>query len=121
MLKSEIIIRQYIRIFLKESIFTNIAATIIKKSSIDGVGIFANKHISADTDLGPAQILVLPKSYKITSLGKYHNHSYNPTCYNSWVENERHLFAYYDLFPGDEITVDYTQQPELEQPKNHWK
>jgi len=92
----------------------------VMPSSIAGVGAFVQTLTPADTDLGAAQILKPSGRYEITQLGKRHNHSDNPTCYNAWIGNERHLFPYRDLQPGEEITVDYTLQPDLEQPQPGW-
>ena len=92
----------------------------VMPSSIAGVGAFVQTSTPADSDLGAAQIIKPSGRYEITQLGKYHNHSDNPTCYNAWVGNERHLFPHHDLQPGEEITVDYTLQPDLEQPQPGW-
>ena len=91
----------------------------IAKSPIHGMGIFTTNNIPAHLDLGPAQIKS-NNGYDITQLGKYHNHSNSPTCYNKMVDNARHLFPHHDLGIGDEVTVNYTLQPDLEQPIDGW-
>jgi len=111
-----------IRAYIREALLENqLAGSLeIAGSPIHGAGIFAKGPIPAHMDLGPAQIKHSDGRYNITGLGKYHNHSSNPTCYNKMLGNVRHIFPHYDLKVGDEITVDYTLQPDLEQPKNDW-
>jgi len=93
----------------------------IKTSPIHGVGVFATRDIPADTNLGPAQIRQSTGRYQVTDLGKYHNHSYEPTCYNKKIGDTRYLHPHRDLVPGDEITIDYTLQDDLEQPELWWE
>ena len=93
----------------------------IKTSLIHGVGVFAIRDIPAGTSLGPAQIRQPTGRYQVTDLGKYHNHSYEPTCYNKMIGDTRYLHPHMDLVPGDEITIDYTQQDDLEQPELWWE
>jgi len=93
----------------------------IRESPIHGLGVFAVEDIPAHTNLGPAQISSPDGGYQITDLGKHHNHSYQPTCYNKMTSGVRNLYSSADLKAGDEVTVDYTHQPELEQPKAGWK
>ena len=112
------LVRMCVREFLLENQAVNSLG--LARSPIHGLGVFAKCQISAHTDLGPAQIRHDNGRYHVTGLGKYHNHSSNPTCYNKTLGNVRHLFPHYDLDLGDEITVDYTLQPDLEQPKDDW-
>ena len=93
----------------------------IEKSPIHGVGIFAQDHIPNGTHLGAAQIRRSDGGYNVTQLGKNHNHSETPTCRNELVGDTRHLITTQDLAPGDEVTVDYRLQPELEQPQPGWR
>ena len=93
----------------------------VERSPIHGVGVFAQTHIPADADLGPAQIRGSNGRYDVTQLGKKHNHSESPTCRNQLMGNERHLITKQDLLPGDEVTIDYRLQPELEQPFSGWR
>ena len=90
-------------------------------SPIQGVGIFSVTEIPAHTDMGPAHIYLDNGSIDITQLGRHHNHSDSPNCYSEWVDGERHIFPQRDLSPGEEITVDYTMQPDLEQPQAGWR
>lgn len=92
----------------------------IAKSNIAGEGVFADQDISKGTCLGLAHIMEGSKLKKITDLGAKHNHSMEPNCRSIKISNKRYLFANRDLQEGEEITVDYTKQPELEQPKPEW-
>ena len=92
----------------------------VERSPIHGVGIFAQQEIPAKTNIGAAQIKKPDGSYSITGLGKYHNHSDSPTCYNELRSGTRYLISRRDLNPGEEITIDYRLQPGLEQPKSNW-
>ena len=49
-----------------------------------------------------------------------HNHSRNPNCHNVLIGNKRHLVASRDINQGEELTTDYTLQPDLEQPQEDW-
>jgi hypothetical protein len=120
------LLREYIRSLLEQSGNTQTQPNLIDKleiseSPIHGSGIFARDFIPAHTDLGPAQIKRIDGGYDITTLGKYHNHSNNPTCYNNLLGDTRHLFSQHDLSPGEEITVNYRLQSDLEQPQSDWE
>lgn len=93
----------------------------ISDSPIHGHGVFAADFIPAGTNLGAAQIKRTGTGYDVTDLGRYHNHSDNPSCYNEMLGSTRYLITSIDLFPGDEVTIDYRLQPDLEQPKHNWK
>ena len=56
-----------------------------------------------------------------TELGMYHNHSTKPNSRSVKIGNSRYLITSKDIKTGEEITVDYRQQPELEQPNKNWK
>ena len=109
-----------LRSFIRHVLVESKGKLKIMKSPIHGVGVFAVERIPADTCLGPAQIRQPYGGYRVTDLGKHHNHSYEPTCYNKMVGDTRYLHPHRDLEPGDEITIDYTFQSDLEQPKEGW-
>jgi hypothetical protein len=92
----------------------------LSKSPIHGIGIFSKSHLLPHTNLGVAQIRNRENQYNITTLGKYHNHSSSPSCYNKMIGNKRYLFTSRSMDPGEEITIDYTLQPDLEQPQQGW-
>jgi hypothetical protein len=84
----------------------------VGKSNIEGQGLFANKALKKNELIGLAHLNDEPTE----TVGKYHNHSNNPNAYSLKVKNKRFIYALRDLKPGEEITVDYRKQPELEQP-----
>lgn len=55
-----------------------------------------------------------------TPLGVFHNHSRTPNARNVRVGGKRYLVTARDVQPGEEITVDYRLQPDLEQPRASW-
>ena len=91
-------------------------------SPIHGMGVFSGEHMPQGTVLGIAH---QPQGEQgrlapTTDLGRYHNHSSQPNCESVLNGGERHLVALVDIMPHEEITVDYTKQPELEQPSEDW-
>jgi hypothetical protein len=87
----------------------------LQDSGIHGTGVFATDNIPAGTNLGISHITA-GDSYIPTNLGAFHNHSDEPNAGNVLRRGLRRLFALQDIAVGDEITVDYRQQPDLEQP-----
>ncbi len=91
----------------------------IRESSIDGLGIFAQKHIDKDVTLGITHhyIDVGFKSELIrTPLAGFLNHSFEPNAVIEEYENGKgrdHTYENYKLIttksiiPGEEITVNY--------------
>jgi hypothetical protein len=91
----------------------------IGKSKIEGAGkgLIVKKPFRAGEIIGLAHVDDQP----VTSIGKFHNHSEEPTAGSIKIDNRRYIVAMRDLEPGDEITTDYRQQPELEQPEDFKK
>ena len=95
---------------------------VIRPSKIHGKGIFAGQRIPKDTKLGITAVRNGGQNWNIPPLGRWHNHSEKPTCHSvpsAPVESEKYtrtLVANRDIMPGEEITVDYRLQPEMEQP-----
>jgi len=93
----------------------------IKPSEIHGKGIFADQRILKGTDLGISHVRK-NGMWTIPDLGRWHNHSDNPSCHNildgSMKDKTytRNLITSRDIEPGEEITADYRFQPDLEQP-----
>ncbi len=116
--KKESAVRLFVRqILLMEMVKPDL---VVKKSPIAGDGVFANKEISAGSCLGVSHVKKEGGKYDITDLGHMHNHSYEPNCENVMSNGTRRLYALRDIAPGEEITVDYTLQPDLEQPQPNW-
>lgn len=83
----------------------------IKKSNIDGLGLFATEDIPANTELGVMRVWVADEWIR-TALGSFSNHSENPTCENIERVHDNGYKYYYlktieDLKPGDELTLSY--------------
>ena len=95
---------------------------IIKPSDIHGKGVFAGEYIPKGTEIGITAIRNGEKNWQIPILGKFHNHSEKPTCCSvasAPIEEKKYtrmLVADRDIFPDEELTVDYRLQPDLEQP-----
>lgn len=87
----------------------------VKKSNIQGNGLFINEPIRKGDIIGLAHI----NNQATPIVGKNHNHSENnPTAVNISQGNKRYLVAAKDLPAGTEITTNYRLQPELEQPED---
>jgi hypothetical protein len=94
----------------------------IGKSNIAGQGVLATQNIPKGKLLGLTHVFkqggILAS---ITDLGKKHNHSTTPNAASIRLGNHRYIYTIKPIKSGDEITVDYRKQPELEQPKDNWK
>ena len=95
----------------------------IKKSLIDGLGLFATEDIDANTDLGPTHILNQDFEDGVIRLplGGFFNHSNFPNCkiiegiYNETSSYKcLRLITIKDIKAGEELTAKYT----LYTPKN---
>jgi len=94
----------------------------LKKSKIEGIGLFATRKIPKDTNLGVTHInSSLDISTIIrTPLGGFYNHSENPNCKKKVSVKQRShgecrdLFVQYELITirdiekGEELTVYYS-------------
>lgn len=92
----------------------------IGPSRIQGLGIFMRAALRQGNVIGLAHWMANGR-WQTTPLGRFHNHSTRPNALSINVGGRRYLFAARDLFPGDEITVDYRLQPDLEQPQGGWR
>lgn len=87
----------------------------VKKSNIQGKGLFIDQPVKKGEIIGLAHV----NNQATPVVGKYHNHSEeNPTAVNVQQGNKRYLVAAADLMPGTEITTNYRLQPDLEQPED---
>ena len=83
----------------------------IKKSPIDGLGLFATEKIEANRIIG---IIHYPwkeseDGYIRTPLGGFGNHSDDPNCFKLLMEDEVwYIGASRDIEPDEEITWKYT-------------
>tara|TARA_R110000824_G_scaffold36415_9_gene113320 strand:- start:415 stop:798 length:384 start_codon:yes stop_codon:yes gene_type:complete len=96
----------------------------IKPSDIHGKGVFAGEQIPKGAELGVTAIRNGGDNWILPPLGRWHNHSEEPTCCSALdapIEGEKYtrtMIARRNILPGEEITVDYREQPDMEQPGN---
>jgi len=87
----------------------------IKDSDIHGRGVFAAR------DFDPGEFIdVAIIGNKTTHFGGFLNHSDSPTAITKKGENTYQTYALGPIGNGDEITVDYTVNKDLEQPEKGW-
>jgi len=83
----------------------------IKKSPINGLGLFATEDISENTLLGIIHIPIKGEKhgYFRTPLGGFGNHSDDPNCSKLLMEDGSWwIIASKDIEPGEELTWKYT-------------
>jgi|TARA_Y100000034_G_scaffold83653_1_gene100144 SET domain-containing protein len=84
----------------------------IKKSKINGLGVFATEDIKKENNFGVSHIkdLKVEDGYWRTPLGGFINHSTYPNCKKSKNKftNNLYLKAIRDIKKGEELTVYYT-------------
>jgi len=84
----------------------------IKKSEIEGLGLFTNEVIVDNTELGMTHVYRdLPHREKRelirTPLGGFINHSDEPNCELILLVGEKHLKTIRDIQAGEELTLKY--------------
>ena len=85
----------------------------IKKSNIEGLGLFAVKTIAKNTDLGMIHFSYGELLIR-TPLGGFINHSLKPNCKKIDLDQEWHLKTLVDIKKDDELTLKYTMyNPEV--------
>jgi len=92
----------------------------VDTSNIHGDGVFANDDYPTGTNIGKFHD-INNSGYVFTELGKKHNHSTTPNCKNELKNNARYMVTLKPVNKGDELTTDYTLQPDLEQPGIHFR
>ena len=86
----------------------------IKKSKVQGLGLFATKSFDPDTVLGIVHVMNknFPHGSIRTALGAFYNHSDEPNCKNHegfWHQVPvRYLITILPIKSGDELTAKYT-------------
>ena len=80
---------------------------IIKKSSIEGQGLFTTKFIEKDVKLGLCHILVDDEIIR-TPLGGFVNHSDTPNCIKEKEGDKYYLYTLRKIKAWEEITCKYT-------------
>ena len=79
----------------------------IKRSSIEGLGLFAVKTIPKNTDLGMIHFTYGELIIR-TPLGGFINHSDKPNCKKLDLEDEWHLKTVTEIKKDQELTLKYT-------------
>ncbi|MFH1482491.1 MAG: SET domain-containing protein-lysine N-methyltransferase [Patescibacteria group bacterium] len=59
--------------------------------------------------------------FQITEFGQYLNHSYYPNAATKVIDGIYKTYAIKDIELDDEITLNYENRKELEQPEKWWK
>ena len=89
------------------------------KSHIHGIGVFTPMNLKIGDVIGVSHAYYDGFWYMTTH--GYYNHSENSNCIIETRDNINLIISKVDIMRGEEITVDYREQPFLEQPKEDWK
>jgi hypothetical protein len=92
----------------------------IDDSDIHGKGVIATKEIEPGERINVALFKGKEKGYHTTRFGAHINHSSKPNARTKKEEDQYVTYSEKKINPDDEITVDYTVNPELEQPDPSW-
>tara|TARA_B100000575_G_scaffold121602_1_gene96820 strand:+ start:4149 stop:4517 length:369 start_codon:yes stop_codon:yes gene_type:complete len=89
----------------------------IKKSKIEGLGVFAIKDIPSNTDLGISHVYDdrFPDNYIRLPLGAFINHHEMPNCRAVIAESHEtigkikhiRILSEKNILPGEELTLNY--------------
>ena len=87
------------------------SSVTIKKSSIDGLGLFAVEDIPPSTDLGLMRFMYHDTLIR-TALGSFPNHCEDPNCVtissiNEHGDEEYNLWTLKEIKASDELTLTY--------------
>ena len=88
-------------------------------SNIHGIGVFSKEDFKKGQIIGVSHAEYEGIWYMTTH--GYYNHSKNPNCIIENKDNLKLLIAGRDIISSEELTADYTKQPDLEQPGKDWK
>ena len=82
---------------------------IIKKSEVDGLGLFTNELIVDDIEIGITHIKDdrFEDGYIRTPLGGFINHSEYPNCETKETDGIVSIKTIRDIMPGEELTLKY--------------
>lgn len=89
-------------------------------SDIHGLGIFTPMDMDGGKFIGVTHTFYSGMWYQVFPLGVFYNHSKNPNCEVEIDGNILILKSINSIKRNTELTVDYTKQPYLEQPKKDW-
>jgi len=79
----------------------------IRRSAIEGMGLFAKENIDGNINLGLSHIIVGDEIIR-TPLGGFVNHSDEPNCIKVKEGDRYSLFTLRDIKKEEEITLKYT-------------
>ena len=80
----------------------------IRKSTIHGLGLYCIHPIQKDMNLGLSHFYWEDQLMR-TPLGAFYNHSSDkPNVVKEEINNRFYLIALRDIWPGEEITCEYT-------------
>ena len=88
------------------------------KSHIHGIGTFTPVNLKRGDMIGVSHANYDGQWY-MTTRG-YYNHSEHPNCVVENRDNLKLIIALVDINAGEELTADYREQTDLEQPKKDW-
>ena len=92
----------------------------VAPSDINGDGLFTIEKIKEGEIIGVSHLKYGNYWYSVDPIGIYYNHSENPNCTIETRDNINLIIANVDIMRGEELTVDYREQPYLEQPNKDW-
>ena len=83
---------------------------LIEESRIEGQGLFTDRFIHRNTNLGLCNIETMscPPMLVRTPLGGFINHSDEPNCMRVQKDNRWNLVTITNILPGEELTLCYT-------------
>jgi len=89
-----------------------------------GMGAYTIVPLTEGQIISDSHYLIDNFSIAITELGRFHNHSENPTSKALKLKTKYSIVACRDMDIGEEITVnyaDYSETVNIEKPKKDWK
>ena len=92
----------------------------IGKSNIQGWGLFTTINLKEGDVIGVSHVIYDRTWYQVHPIGIFYNHSNIPNCIVKTENNVNLLITNRDIDENKELTVNYTKQPYLEQPKEDW-
>ena len=92
----------------------------VGNSNIHGRGLFATDGLVAGDIVGVSHVSYDRVWYQVFPIGIFYNHSLEPNCIVTMDDNVNLVVANRDIDKDEELTVDYTKQLHLEQPKEDW-
>ena len=91
---------------------------VIKKSNIQGVGVFTEENIHSGKVIG----IVIESNFTVTPFGSKLNHSWSPNVVLKEHNGKYYAVTLTNIPSGKEITMDYRQTPYfIKKPLSHWK